>query len=399
MNNLPGDGRAYRLTSIDLLRGLVIIIMALDHVRDYFMMGAAQNPMHDPNVSVALYFTRWVTHFCAPVFVLLAGTSAGLMTARKTPTELGGFLLRRGVWLILIEWFVISTGFTFAPLGHVAFGGMVLVPLQVIWAIGASLVVLAGAQFLGRRACLAIGAAIILGHNLLDPVWPHVDGFAAAPLWVSLHAQMAYPVPPFMFYNAYPVLPWIGVMLLGFGIAPIFERAPAERDAVLLRAGLAVVAAFVLLRFSNLYGDPRPWLVQAAGPVRTLLDFLNVEKYPPSLLYLLATLGPAAIFLAFADRIGGTVRTVLVTFGRVPFVFYVVHFYLIHSLAVGLGVLQGFQASQFLALAEMFPKPGYGLPLLGVYLVWIGVVASLYPLCRWMMGVKARRRNWWLSYL
>jgi uncharacterized membrane protein len=394
------DGRGYRLTSIDLLRGLVMVIMALDHVRDYFMMGALQDPMRDPQVDVALYLTRWITHFCAPVFVLLAGTSAGLMTTRRPPAALGAFLLKRGLWLIVVEWFVISTAFTFAPFGIAQVNGLVLVPMQVIWVIGASLVVLAGAQFLGRRACLAIGASIILGHNLLDPVWPTPHGFSAvAPLWVALHAQMPYPAGPFFFYFAYPLLPWIGVILLGFGVAPLFELAPERRDALLLRIGIAAVAAFVLLRYSNVYGDPRPWAVQAQGGVRTALDFLNTEKYPPSLLYLLMTLGPAAIFCAYADRIGGGVRTVLVTYGRVPFAFYVAHFYLIHALSVGLGALQGFPASRMLTLQTFYPKTGYGLPLAGVYLVWIGVVVSLYPLCRWMAGVKTQRRDWWLSYL
>jgi len=189
------------------------------------------------------------------------------------------------------------------------------------------------------------------------------------------------------------------VMLLGFGAAPIFERTPVERDVLLLRIGIALVAAFVLLRFSNLYGDPRPWSVRPGGPDRSMLDFLNVEKYPPSLLYLLATLGPAMIFCAFADRVGGVVRHVLVTFGRVPFAFYVAHLYLIHALAIGLGLLQGFHASQFQSFAWNFPKPGYGLPLAGVYVAWIGVVVTLYPFCRWMADLKARRRDWWLSYL
>jgi uncharacterized membrane protein len=399
MTDTPAYGRAYRLTSIDLLRGLVIVVMALDHVRDYLMTGAAQNPMHDPNVGVALYFTRWATHFCAPVFVVLAGVSAGLMTARKTPAELSAFLLRRGLWLIAIEWFVISTAFTFSPLGLPDFGGLVAVPLQVIWAIGASLVVLAGAQFLGRRTCLWFGAAILLGHNLLDFVWPHTTMSDPSPLWVSLHAQMAWAAPPFLFIFAYPILAWIGVMLLGFGIAPMFEQDPAARDATLRRVGFAFIAAFVLLRLANVYGDPRPWSVQASGAVRTILDFLNVEKYPPSLLYLLATLGPAAIFCAFAEQIGGVVRTVLVTFGRAPFAFYVAHLYLIHGLAIGLGILQGFRGGQFLSFAWTFPSPGYGVGLGGVYVAWVLVVAALYPLCHWMAGLKARHRHWWLSYL
>ena len=392
--------RAYRLTSIDLVRGLVIVIMALDHVRDYFMSGSMQNPMTDPNVGVALYFTRWITHFCAPLFVLLAGTSAGLMAARKTPRQLGAFLLRRGLWLIVIEWFVISTGFSFAPFGIAQAGGLVLVPLQVLWAIGASMVVLAGAQFLGARACLAIGTLIVFGHNLLDPVWPASQAFdVGQPLWVSLHAQMALSVGPFRAVLAYPLLPWAGVMLAGFGIAGVFRLEPKRRDRLLLKGGIALTVAFAVIRSIGVYGDPHPWHPQGQGAVRIILSFLNTEKYPPSLLFLLMTLGPAAILCSFADHWHGAVKDALVMFGRVPFAFYVVHFYLIHGLSVLLGVAQGFEARQFLTNALFYPKTDYGLGLAGVYAVWALVIALLYPFCRWVAAVKARRNDWWLSYL
>ena len=391
--------RAYRLTSIDMLRGLVIVIMAIDHVRDYFLFGAELDPMTNPDVGAAVFFTRWITHFCAPVFVFLAGTSAGLMTARKTRSALGAFLFKRGLWLILVEWFVVATAWSFAPWGLEQVGGLVAIPAQVIWAIGASMVVLAAAQFLGHPACLVIGAAILVGHNLLDPTWPATTGpfDTAHPLWVALHAQMAVAAPPFFFASVYPLLPWTGVMLFGYGTARVFQEPAERRNGRLLAWGLAATSAFVLLRGAGIYGDPNSWQVQN-GAVRTLIDFLNVTKYPPSLLYLLMTLGPAAILCAFADRVPHVVSQPLIVFGRVPFAFYVAHLYLIHSLAVAFGVIQGFDAPQFLTFSFFFPK-GYGVGLAGVYFVWLLVIAMLYPLCLWVAAFKERRRDWWLSYL
>ena len=394
------DTRAYRLSSLDMLRGLVIVIMALDHVRDFFHFGAQQDPMADPDIGAALFFTRWITHFCAPVFVFLAGTSAGLMAARRSPSEVGAFLLKRGLWLIAIEWFVIATAVTFAPGGLAELQGRVLVLFQVIWAIGASMVVLSGAQFLGRSSCLVLGSAIVLLHNLLDPIWPVAPNLLEPnlPLWVGLHAQMSFVAGPFFVLTAYPVFPWIGVMLCGYGLARVFEQAPDARNRELRWWGCALTAAFVVLRFAQLYGDPNPWMVQSGGAIATAIDFLNVTKYPPSLLFLLMTLGPAAIFASFADRFRGAARDVLVTFGRVPFAFYVVHFYVIHALSVMLGVAQGFAPGQFLTIMLFYPQ-GYGVSLPWVYVVWALVVAALYPWCRWVASVKASRTDWWLSYL
>ena len=396
---MTGNARTYRLSSIDMLRGLVIVIMALDHVRDYFNVGGEQDPMVNPDIAAGLFFTRWITHFCAPVFVFLAGTSAGLMTARKTPSALGAFLFKRGLWLIVIELCVVSTAWSFAPWGVEQVGGLVVVPLAVIWAIGASMVILAGAQFLGQRVCLVAGAAILVAHNLLDPIWPATDGVfdAAHPLWVALHAQMATAAGPFFFASVYPVLPWAGVMLLGYGTARLFQQPEERRDAQLLAWGVALSAAFVVVRAVGVYGDPNPWAVQNAAS-GTLIDFLNVTKYPPSLLYLLMTLGPAAVLCAFAGRVPEAVRRPLVMFGRVPFAFYVAHLYLIHALAVGFGVVQGFDARQFLTFSFFFPM-GYGVGLPGVYVAWLLVIAILYPFCKWVAAIKARRQDWWLSYL
>jgi len=393
------DHRAYRLDAVDMVRGLVIVIMAIDHVRDHFMMAAEQDPMANANIAVGLFITRWITHFCAPVFVLLAGTSAGLMSARRKPLDLTRFLLARGVWLVAIEWFVISPSATFSPRGTAEVGGAVVVIMQVIWVIGVSMIVLSGFHWFGRRVCVALGIAILVGHNLLDPIWPASSLFdQQQPLWVALHAQMARRAGPYLLLFVYPLLPWIGVMLLGFGGAGIFELAQRRRNVVLLRTGLALIAGFVVLRAFDFYGDPNPWQWQPAGVTATAIDFLNTTKYPPSLAFMMMTLGPAAIVCGYADRVSGPVKDVLVMFGRVPFAFYVAHFFLIHALSVCLGVLQGFDARQFMTVFLFFPRE-YGVGLLGVYAVWLLVLALLYPFCRWIAAVKARRRDWWLSYV
>jgi uncharacterized membrane protein len=393
------DHRGYRLSAIDMVRGLVIVIMAIDHVRDFCMVSGELDPMANPNIAVGLFATRWITHFCAPVFVLLAGTSAGLMAARKSHAELARFLVTRGVWLIFVEVFVVSTSVTFSPGGIAEIGGLVLATLQVIWAIGASMIVLAGLQWIGRRACIAVGVAILLGHNLLDASWPASSLFDQQwPLWVALHAQMAHHVGPFLFIFIYPLLPWVGVMLFGFGIAGIFELPQRRRNAILLRTGMALTAAFVLLRAFDRYGDPNPWQIQTAGMMATVIDFLNTTKYPPSLAFLLMTLGPAAILCALADRMTGTLKDVLVMFGRVPFAFYVTHVILIHALSVLLGLVQGFNVRQLMTVFFFYPK-GYGVGLPGLYAIWLLVVTMLYPFCRWVAAVKSRRRDWWLSYV
>jgi len=382
-----------------MVRGLVIVIMALDHVRDFTMLGTDRDPMTDPNISAAVFATRWITHFCAPVFVLLAGVSAGLMSERKRRHALARFLLTRGAWLVAVEMFVISSLVTFSPLGSPDVGGAVLVPMQVIWAIGASMIALAGLQYMGRTACLVIGLAILAAHNLLDPFWPKSALFDGQwPLWVALHAQMSFRAGPFLFLFIYPVLTWIGVMLAGFGLSGLFSEPADRRNAMLVRAGVVLTAGFVLLRAVDFYGDPNPWQVQSGGMVATMIDFLNTTKYPPSLLFLMMTLGPAAIVCSLADRWTGGVKNALVTFCRVPFAFYVAHIFLIHVIALLLGGLQGFAARQLITAFLFFPK-GYGVGLPWVYAIWALVVILLYPFCRWVAGVKTRSRDWWLSYV
>jgi uncharacterized membrane protein len=393
------DQRAYRLSSIDMVRGLVIVIMAIDHVRDFLMVAAEQDPMANPNVTVGLFVTRWITHFCAPVFVLLAGVSAGLVGARKGRAELTRFLVTRGLWLIFIEVAVISTEASFKPLGIPEAGGATVLILQVIWVIGASMILLAGFQWLGRPACFAIGAAILLSHNMVDTWWPPNNPFAEdRPLWVALHAQTAYRAGPFLVIVIYPLLAWLGVMLTGFGVAGMFELPTHRRNQWLFRVGVVLTLAFVVVRALDIYGDPNPWQLQPSGWIKTVIDFVNTTKYPPSLDFLMMTLGPAAILCAFADRFSGRLKDVLITFGRVPFAFYVAHFLLIHVIGVIIGVLEGFQARQLMTLFFYYPK-GYGISLPAVYAIWVFVIAILYPWCRWMAALKARRRDWWLSYV
>jgi len=396
---LNSDQRAYRLTSIDMLRGLVIVVMAIDHTRDFFSTSMSIDPMNDPNVGLPLALTRWITHFCAPVFVFLAGTSAGLMAVRKTSAELGRFLLTRGLWLIFVEVFIISTAGTFAPGGIEELGGHTLAFMQVIWVIGASMVLLAGMQYAGRKVCLALGAIIVLGHNALDGHWPVSQGIldTSPPLWAALHVSMSKVAGPFHFLFLYPLIPWLGVMLLGFGASALFEREAVARKRALLAWGIGITAVFIVLRFIDGYGEPNHWQTQARG-VATFVDFLNTTKYPPSLLFLAMTLGPAAIFCAHAERMRGFIKDTFVMFGRVPFAFYVAHFYLLHLLSLLLGAAQGIPIGELLTFPPFYP-PNYGVSLPLVYAVWALVIVLLYPLCRWMAGVKARSRAWWLSYL
>jgi uncharacterized membrane protein len=397
--NTTSDQRGYRLTSIDMLRGLVIVIMAIDHTRDFFSTAMSIDPMNDPNVSLALALTRWITHFCAPVFVFLAGTSAGLMVARKSPAALGKFLLTRGLWLIFVEIFIVSTAATYSPGGIEQLGGKTLAFMQVIWAIGAGMVILAALQFLGRKACLALGVLIVVGHNLLDGHWPASQGLldTSPPLWAALHVSMSQVAGPFHFLFLYPLLPWVGVLLLGFGASVLFERDAPARNRALLGWGVGVTAGFIVLRFIDGYGDANHWQMHERG-VATFIDFLNTSKYPPSLLFLAMTLGPAAIFCSFADRMHGFLKEMFVMFGRVPFAFYVAHFYLLHALSLLLGVVQGVPVRELLTFPPFYPK-GYGVSLPLVYAVWALVIALLYPFCRWVAAVKGRSRAWWLSYV
>ena len=378
-----------RLDSVDLLRGLVMLLMALDHTRDFFAAGGP-NPrdIADP----ALFLTRWVTHFCTPTFIFLAGVSAFLYGERgRRVGEVSWFLLTRGLWLILIEFTLMRLCWTFSIHADVFV-------IQVIWVTGASMVALAGLVHLPRWAIATIGLAMIAGHNLLDGIDAEELGHAGW-LWKLLHEPGLIEIGPHArLFVLYVLVPWSGVMAAGYALGPVFRLDPARRRSFLLRTGAAVTAGFIVLRASNLYGDPAAWSVQASV-LATVLAFIDCEKYPPSLLYLMMTLGPALILLALFERVHGALAGLVTTFGRVPFFFYVVHVALIHALAVGFAwITVGDIGWTFGAFLSQKPA-SYGLGLPGVYVVWLCVLAALYPLCRAFAALKRRRREWWWSYL
>lgn len=374
-------------------------LMALDHTRDFFHTGAVHgiDPLDLKTTSVALFLTRWITHYCAPVFIFLAGTGAFLSGTRgKSKNELSWFLLTRGAWLILLELTYIHwAGWAFAFEVHNN-------PAIVIWAIGWSMIALAALIHLPLWASTAIGLGMILGHNATDGVKPEALG-AAGWLWKILHAGGGVELAPgYVLWAGYPLIPWIGVMAVGYGFGKILLRERRERQSLMLKLGLALTIAFVLLRFSNLYGDGKPWSAQSR-PVLTLLSFLDCVKYPPSLCYLLMTLGPALVLLALLERnIPAALRPLLV-FGRVPMFYYLLHIPLIHGMAVLVETLR-FGSAPWLfgdpfGPGHIPPLGDAGIGLAGTYLAWLVAIAILYPLCRWFADLKRRRRDAWLSYL
>jgi uncharacterized membrane protein len=375
-----------------------MIIMALDHVRDYFHADAFLfDPTDMTKTNVPLFFTRWITHFCAPVFIFLAGTSAYMVGAKKGKKELSSFLFKRGLWLVFLEVTVIN----FAWLFNVEFS---LILLVVIWALGMGMIVLAGAIHLPFKVIVGIGLVMVLGHNLLDGIHVQGDG-ADAMLWSVVHQFAGFKISEnFVLLIAYPLVPWIGVMMLGycFGVfySPSYPAASRKKNIMYL--GLGSLALFVVVRFINGYGDPQPWEVQSS-PVFTFLSFLNVTKYPPSLLYLLVTLGPAFLLLAVSENYSGAISQRIKVLGRVPMFYYLLHLYLIHLLAVPAAMLIGYQPGDMIFdtwVTNSSALKGYGFSLGVVYIVWLSVILILYPLCEWYDRYKtAHRDKWWLSYL
>ena len=368
-----------------------MVIMALDHARDYFTeLRFAPEDLTQTNLP--LFFTRWITHFCAPVFVLLAGTGAGLSAAAGKPLpSLSRFLFTRGLWLVIAEVTIVRFGWTF----NLDYANQVWV--QVIWVLGISMIVLAGLIHLPRWVIATFGLVMIAGHNLLDPIGLQFQGptLIGAGLrdwiWSILHVQR----PPII----YPLIPWIGVMAVGYAMAPwlLGEQAVRRRRRLLL-VGAAITIGFVVLRWLNVYGDPQPWSPQPRDGM-TLVSFLNTLKYPPSLLYLMMTLGPALMFLSFVDQARGPVVRFFETIGRVPFFFYIVHIYLLHLMVLVVAAAQGRALGDFQNVFFGYP-PGWGFGLPMVYVLWVVAVALLYPMCRWFAGLKSRRRDLtWLSYL
>lgn len=384
-----------RIESVDVVRGIVIILMALDHTRDFFGDLAA-DPTALATTTPALFFTRWVTHFCAPAFFLLTGTGACLSLGKMSKAELARFLVSRGIWLIFLELVVFRFGLQF----NLDYQTTIV---TVLWALGWAMIALAGLIWLPVPAIAAIGIVMVAGHNLLDGI-PAASFGALAPLWTILHA------PGIVFNNghsliliSYVLIPWIGVTALGFCLGKLFQTDAEQRKAWLLRLGIGFIAAFLALRLANVYGDPAAWASQKS-PLWTLISFLNVTKYPPSLLFLLMTLGPVLLLLrAFETHVPRIFQPVL-TIGKVPLFFFLAHIFLIHLLAVLASWLRYGEIGEMFRSPDLghFPfsqPPGWGEPLSVVYAVWIGVVLLLYPLCRWYARVKQRNKAWWLSYL
>lgn len=380
---------SHRLISVDLVRGWVMILMALDHVR-WFFSDATFSPTDLEHTSAALFFTRWVTHFCAPAFIFLAGASAFLSTARGTSRPvLARYLLTRGLWLVLLEITAVHLAWSFSF-------DIKEIYLGVLWAIGWSMVALSGLIYLPRPVLAALGLAMIATHNLADGIgldrFTNGDGSLSTIGW--LVSVLHIPHRPI----SYPLIPWVGVMMVGYAFGPILQMQRKSAFRVMTATGFALLGAFLVLRASNVYGDPVPWSAQPS-PLFSVLSFLNTRKYPPSLLYLLMTLGPTLLLLAWCPRNPGPISRCLVTFGRVPLFFYLVHLYLIHGLVLAVAYVQGQDVTAYLTSFSDFPE-GWGFSLPVVYGCWLGVVLLLYPLCRAFARFKARHHGrWWTGYI
>jgi uncharacterized membrane protein len=398
---VSGTGATPRLASIDALRGLVMVIMALDHTREFFHSGAmAFQPEDLSQTTAALFLTRWITHICAPVFVFAAGMGAFLNLQRDgSKARLARFLWTRGLWLVLVELTIMRVAMNFSlDLAHPVF-------LVVLFAIGTSMIALAALIYLPYQLLAAGSVAFLLFYNASDGVQAAQLG-SFGTVWQLLRQGGLIQAAGMIVIIGYPVLPWLAVMTAGFCFGRVFLLDPLRRQRVLVATGTALVIGFVVLRGLNVYGDPAPWSTQPSTAF-TILSFLRATKYPPSLAFLLMTLGPAMLALAwFGTRRLGQ-RHPLVVIGRVPFFYYVLHFWLIHVLAAAAAWLR-YGSGAFDFLLGPFPSMGgdreafpadFGYPLWAVYVAWAAVVLLMYPLCRWFVGIKARRRDWWLGYL
>ncbi len=384
-----------RIQSVDFLKGLVIVLMALDHVRAYFHYDYFYfDPTDIDQTNFWIFFTRFITHFCAPVFVLLAGTSAFFVEQKIGKNVVSKWLLKRGLWLIFVEIVIISFGWRF----QFNFNAIVF---QVIWLLGASMLFLALFIHVPKKIMIPLCLLVIFGHNAFD-------GFTGEQLgdfWNLLHIRGPIPLTESSnIINAYPLIPWIFVMPLGYYLGNLYKPGfeAAKRHRVLIYTGITATLIFFVLRFANIYGDLVPW-TSYDDFVKTVLSFFNVTKYPPSLLFLLITLGPSLIVLSLAERFKGKIFEVMVLFGKVPMFFYIIHIYWIHLLAVLAVYLSGYDPKLMIIdvwIGFVTELQGYGFSLGVVYLIWLFVVVSLYPVCKWYWKFKKNNRKfWWLSYL
>ncbi len=383
-----------RLDFIDALRGLILCLMVLDHTREFFHIGAYQfDPLDLDKTSLIVYFTRWITHLCAPTFVFLSGVSICLQKDHgKTGWTLSRFLLTRGLWLVVLELTVLDFGWNFAA---------PFVFLQVFWAIGVSMMIMAALVWLPRNVVLALGVIIVAGHNLLDGVDAQGLSGGAQVFWrLMMQPGGLGAVPGF---NVYPAIPWLGIMCLGYGVTPLLARRENRTRNILLLAS-AMLCLFAVLRGLNLYGNGRLWQTPT-NPALTLLAIIDVTKYPPSLDYALVTLGIALLLALGLERLPASLLKPFLAFGRTPLFTYLFHLYILHTLAIVIGVMRGVPPQDFV---NFLPNSGpggtlaqahWGLPLWATYLSWLSVLVVLYPLSSWYAAYRSRHRYWWTSYL
>ncbi|MFN3775667.1 DUF1624 domain-containing protein [Sphingomonas parapaucimobilis] len=377
----PPVAAAARLASIDAVRGLVMVIMLLDHVRDtlgtHWLVG---DPMDARLVVPALFFSRTLASLCAPTFIALTGLSAWLYGQTHSRAETSRFLLTRGLFLMLLELTLVGFAWSaqFPPQ---------TIWLQVIWAIGVCMIALAGLIHLPRGTVAAIGLAIVAGHNLLDPISFSPDSPWFKP-WALIHKRSAFEWMGITVKTTYPVLPWIGVIALGYAMGPWYVRPAEERRRWLTSLGIGMILAFILLRAINGYGDA-PWAPVPGDPLRSVMSFLALTKYPPSLLFLLSTLGVAALLLALFEGRSGPVTAKLIVMGGAPMGFYLLHLYVLRGLYLGAVAIWGTNQGQV-----------FGLPSVGaMWLVYLLLIVPLYYPTRWFADLKRRRRDLrWLRY-
>jgi len=383
-----------RIHAIDFTRGLVMVIMALDHTRDLMhLTSLTLNPTDLSSTTPALFFTRWITHLCAPTFVFLSGTSAYLSYQnQKNTSNAQSFLRSRGLWLIILEFTVISFALWFDIRFKILF-------FQVIGAIGLGFIILSFMLKLSSKTIGIIGLVIVFGHNLLQLVPFNEPPFV---YFSFLFGPNVFPITPdFTFAIGYPPIPWLGIMLVGFACGKVFELPLEKRKRTLLQLGLGSLILFTILRFINVYGDPVKWTTQK-DMLFTFFSFINVNKYPPSLLYSLITLGIMFLILYISDGVKNKFIDIISVYGKVPLFYYLIHWYIIHLTMFAMVFLQGATWKDLAFGPFQFGRPltGTGVSLPITYLIWFGIILLLYPLCRWYGKYKdAHRDNKWLRYL